>query len=199
MKLGDIAVVRSGLVLSRKQARESTPYRYPLLTLRSIKEDGTIDVSQTDIFDATEPLSAEYVSHAGDVIVRLSTPYTAVLVDDTTENMVVSSNFVIIRTDQRYLLPGYLFWVLNTPKVKRQMYENTSSNMLGAIKAKYFSEFEVSPLSISDQEKVAALNTLARREAALLRQLAEQKEILYADCIDRVQKQMRREKYDNPQ
>lgn len=192
MKLGEVAVVRSGLVLSRKQSRESTSYKYKLLNLRSIKEDGSIDLSQLDVFDAIETLSAEYVSHVGDVIVRLSAPYTAVLIDEMTENMVISSNFVIIRANKRFLMPEYIFWLLNTQKVKRQIYENTSSNMLGAIKAKYFSEFALSPLPLEKQEKIAALNILARKEVHLSRALAEQKEILYADYIDRVQKQMRR-------
>ena len=44
MKLGDIATVRSGLVLSRKQAREPSDIKYPLLNLRSINAGGYIEI-----------------------------------------------------------------------------------------------------------------------------------------------------------
>ena len=52
MKLGNIATVRSGLVLSRKQAREPSNIRYPLLNLRSINPGGYIEADQLDEFAA---------------------------------------------------------------------------------------------------------------------------------------------------
>lgn len=192
MKLGNIATVRSGLVLSRKQSREPSDIQYPLLNLRSVQEGGYIDLAEADVFDATEYLSPEYVSQIGDVVVRLSTPYTAVLIDQSTAGMVISSNFVIIRTDRRELLPEYLFWLLNTPDVKRSIYENTSGNMLGAIKAKFFAEFEIAPLPISDQQKIAAMNTLALEETRLLRRLADEKERFYSMMIDRANNELKR-------
>ena len=192
MKLGNIATVRSGLVLSRKQSREPSDIQYPLLNLRSVQEGGYIDLAEADVFDATEYLSPEYVSQIGDVVVRLSTPYTAVLIDQSTAGMVISSNFVIIRTDRRELLPEYLFWLLNTPDVKRSIYENTSGNMLGAIKAKFFSEFEIAPLPISDQQKIAAMNTLALEETRLLRRLADEKERFYSMMINRANNELKR-------
>ena len=192
MKLGNIATVRSGLVLSRKQAREPSNMRYPLLNLRSINPGGYIEMDQLDVFDAAEYLSPEYLSQIGDVIVRLTAPYTAILIDKVTAGMVISSNFVIIRADCRELLPEYLFWLINTPKVKRSIYENTSSNMLGAIKAKYFSDFEVPFLPIAKQQQIAAMNELALKETKLLRKLADGKECYYSLLIDRAYKEMER-------
>lgn len=192
MKLGNIATVRSGLVLSRKQAREPSDIRYPLLNLRSINPGGYIEADQLDVFVAAEYLLPEYLSQIGDVIVRLTAPYTAILVDKVTAGMVISSNFVIIRADRRELLPEYLFWLINTPKIKRSIYENTSSNMLGAIKAKYFSDFEVPSLPIAKQQQIAAMNELALKETKLLRQLADEKERYYSLLIDRAYKEMER-------
>ena len=192
MKLGNIATVRSGLVLSRKQAREPSDIRYPLLNLRSINPGGYIEADQLDVFDAVEYLSPEYLSQIGDVIVRLTAPYTAILIDKVTAGMVISSNFVIIRADRRELLPEYLFWLINTPKIKRSIYENTSSNMLGAIKAKYFSDFEVPSLPIAKQQQIAVMNELALKETKLLRQLADEKERYYSLLIDRAYKEMER-------
>ena len=192
MKLGNIATVRSGLVLSRKQAREPSDIRYPLLNLRSINPGGYVESDQLDVFDAAEYLSPEYLSQIGDVIVRLTAPYTAILIDKVTAGMVISSNFVIIRADRRELLPEYLFWLINTPKVKRSIYENTSSNMLGAINAKYFSDFEVPLLPITEQQQIAAMNELALKETKLLRQLADEKERYYGRLIDRAHEEMKR-------
>ena len=105
--------------------------------------------------------------------------------------MVVSSNFVIIRVDRNRLLPGYLVWLINTPKIRKAIYENTSSNMLGAINAKFFSEFEIPPLSILQQQKIAELYLLAKKETALLRQLSAEKERYYDLLIRNVHSTMK--------
>ena len=192
IRLGDIAVVRSGLVLSRKQARDSSAIRYPLLNLRSINAGGYIDVKQMDVFDATEHLSTEYLSQIDDVIVRMSMPYTAVLIDETMAGIVISSNFVIIRCDSQIILPTYLFWLINRPVVKHAIYESTSGNMLGAVKAKYFSDFMVDLPSISVQRRIAAMNALAIKETQLLHRLASEKERYYNQLIDKIYKETKR-------
>lgn len=179
MKLGEIASVRSGLVLSRKLAHENPAQRYRLLNLRSITPEGYIDMNETDVFDAKETLPGEYLSQVGDIVIRLSAPYTAVLIDEKSEGMVVSSNFVIVRTDPQELLPEFLYWLLNTSEVKHRMFENSSSNMLGAVKPKFFADYEITPLPIPEQQKIAAINALAKAESKLLRQLANAKEQYY--------------------
>lgn len=196
-KLGNIAIVRSGLVLARKQARTPSGIRYPQLNLRSINPGGYIDLDQTETFDATEHLDSEYLSQIGDVIVRMTMPYTAVCIDKNTAGMVISSNFVIIRTDSRKLLPEYLYWLINTQHVKHIIYQNTSRNMLGAIHAGFFSEFEIPLLSISNQQKIATMNHLAIKESKLLRQLADEKEKYYTYCFSAfTQKSKETNKYD---
>ena len=179
MKLGEIASVRSGLVLSRKLARENPVQRYRLLNLRSITPEGYIDMNETDVFDAKETLPGEYLSQVGDIVIRLSAPYTAVLVDEESEGMVVSSNFVIVRTDPQELLPEFLYWLLNTSEVKHRMFENSSSNMLGAVKPKFFADYEITPLPISEQQRIAAIYSLAKKESRLIQQLVKAKEKYY--------------------
>lgn len=191
MKLGDIATVRSGLVLARKKAKGDTGIYYPLLNLRSINAGGYIETEELDAYYASEYLAPEYLTHTGDLIVRLTAPYTAVLIDDNTENIVVSSNFIIIRTVSEDFLPEYLYWLINTKDIKHSIYENATSNMLGAVKAKFFSDFKIEQISLSDQKKISELNRLAKRESYLLMKLAEEKEKYYEAIIHDLQKEKR--------
>lgn len=179
MKLGEIATVRSGLVLSRKLARDNPAQRYRLINLRSITADGYIDLNETDVYDAKETLPDEYLSQVGDIVIRLSAPYTAVLIDAESEGMVISSNFAIVKADSKTLLPEYLYWLLNTPEVKHRMFESSSSNMLGAVKPRFFSEYEITPLPIAEQQKLAAIHSLAKKESRLIQQLVKAKEKYY--------------------
>ena len=197
MKLGTVATIRSGLVLSRKLSRELSPFRYPLLNLRAIHPDGYILPGSLEVFYATEPLRQEYLTQQGDIIIRLSIPYTAILIDANMVGMVVSSNFAIIRLNQDYMLPEYLLWLLNTPDIQKKIYESSSSNMLSAVRPTFFAELEILPLTLSGQEKIAKLYLLAKRETRLLKKLADEKERYYAAVIDRVQKSMRRKHHDD--
>lgn len=194
MKLQDLASVRSGLVLSRKQSREPTPYRYPLINLRCVRPEGSIDLKESDIYEAKEPLKAEYLSQIGDLVVRLTAPYTSVLIDEKTAGMVISSNFVVIRIESNLLLPEYLVWLLNTQKVKRAIYESSTSNVLSAVKAKYFTEFEPPLIPLEQQQRIAQINQLARQECRLLKNLAEEKERYYAYIMNQAYKKAKRGK-----
>ena len=194
MKLQALASVRTGLVLSRKQSKELTDYRYPLINLRCIEQEGNIDLNKVDIYEARESLKKEYLSRQGDIVVRLTAPYTAVLIDDTTSGMVISSNFVVIRIEDKQLLPEYLFWLLNTQKMKHKIYENTTSNMLGAVKAKFLMEFELTLLPAEIQQKIGQINLLAKKERQLLKELSAEKEKLYSNLLDQAYKRAKKGK-----
>ena len=194
MQLRNLASVRSGLVLARKQAKEPSEYRYPLINLRCIRQEGAIELNATDIYEAKEPLKGEYLSQNGDIIVRLTAPYTAVLIDETTSGMVVSSNFVLIRVKDKCLLPEYLFWLLNTNKIKRIIYENATSNMLGAVNARFIADFELTLLPVEDQRKISQYNLLAKKERQLLQALTEEKEKYYAGVLRQAYKRAKKGK-----
>ena len=192
MKLGEMAYVRSGLVLGRKQARGKTEYRYPLLNLRSIHPGGHIDAELCEVFDSIEPLNPDYLTHKGDVVVRMTIPYTAVLISEEFEGYVIPSSFVVIRANGGYLLPEYLYWLLNAQQTRSQIYEGAVSNMLGAVKPRYFADFEVEDLPLEQQHIIAELNRLAHRENQLLLKLAAEKEKYYNQMINQVYKEMKR-------
>ena len=192
MKLGSVAQVRSGLVLARKQARGRTEYRYPLLNLKCIHPNGYIDTALCEMFDSVEYLNPEYLTHNGDVVIRLTVPYTAVLITDELEGYVIPSSFVVVRTDRSIVLPEYMLWLLNSQQVKQRIYESAVSNMLGAVKPRYFAEYELEELPISRQRMIAELNRLAKQEVQLLEKLAAEKAKYYNNVIAHVHNEIKR-------
>ena len=183
--LHEFADIKAGLVLSRKQAREKTVYRYPLLNLKSINQDATLNQQTLDVFDSMESLAGNYITKTGDVIVRTSSPYTAILIDEKTSGMVVSSNFVIIRCKSDELLPEYLFWYLNTDEIKKDIFINSAGNMLAAIKPQYFTEMELNLPDLEKQKLIADFNLCARKELELLDHLKKEKEQYYKLCLEK--------------
>ena len=81
MRLGEVASVRSGLVLKRKEAKPDQPsIVYRALNLRSIIPNGYLDATQLDLFSASEVLSPDYLTHEGDIVI---TSGNLNLADDT--------------------------------------------------------------------------------------------------------------------
>ena len=164
MNLGEIADIRSGLVLSRKQARADSPQaiRYHQLSLRAVKAEGEIDPAELEPYFAKEPLSMDYLTQPNDIVVRLTAPYTAVLIDDTTRNLV------------------------NTPKAKRQIYQNTTKSMISSVNARYFCRLELQLPSPEIQRQMEELRLLAQQELRLLRKLEVEKRSCYEAMLEQM-------------
>ena len=192
MKLEKLSTVRSGLVLGRKLSKDPSEHRYPLLNLRSIQPSGTIDASLCEVFYATEYLNPEYLTHEDDVVIRLTAPYTAVLITADLEGYVIPSSFIVVRARKDVLLPEYLVWLLNSQLSKKQIYDGAATNMLGGIKPRFFAEIDVDPLPVEQQRSIAKLSVLALRETQLLNDLAAEKEKYYDYAINKIYNKMRR-------
>ena len=192
MKLEKLSTVRSGLVLGRKLSKDPSEHRYPLLNLRSIQPNGTIDASLCEVFYATEYLNPVYLTHEDDIVIRLTAPYTAVLITADLEGYVIPSSFIVVRARKDVLLPEYLVWLLNSQISKKQIYDGAATNMLGGIKPRFFAEIDVDPLPVEQQRSIAKLSVLAQRETQLLNDLAAEKEKYYDYAINKIYNKMRR-------
>ncbi len=199
MRLKDMATVKTGLVMARKQARNPSEIvkKYKQLNLRAIRPNGYIDNAFLEEFPAAELLKAEYLTWPGDVIVRLTTPYTAVLISKDQSGLVIPSHFVVIRPDVKKILAEYLYWLLNTDKIKAKLQQNTSSTMIGTVKPKLYANLDIELISLANQRKIAELNLLAKKEQELLEELIEQKGMYYKEAINKIQREMRKKSYEN--
>lgn len=177
VKLSAFAEIRSGLVLARKQSETPTANNYKLLILKSINQNGYIDIDLLENYYATEDLNENYITRRGDIIIRISSPYTAVLIDESTSGLVVSSYFTIIRSSKNKLMPEYLYWLLNNEETFKTIQRNNFGNILGSIRPQFFSDMEIDLLPLPEQEKIAQLNLLFKQEKKLLLELIEQKEL----------------------
>ena len=190
MKIRDIAEVKTGLVLARKAADfdDAAALKYKQLNLKCIREQGEIDIAAMDVYFSTEELGDNYLTRPGDVIVRLSAPYTAVLITDETQGIVVSSHFCMIRVREGYSVPEYLKWLLNSQMVKAQIAKNSTGVTYASIKPSFYSELEIKPLTLEQQKKIALIYSTGQEELALLEALKENKERLYQTILNNLYK-----------
>lgn len=195
MTINELATVRTGLVTARKKPEAGqTVYQYRLLNLKCIAEEGYIQIHAIEPYEASMELKPDYFTRMGDVLVRLSAPYTAVFINrEELCGLLVPSHFAIVRVRQGMAEPEYLYWLLRRNKNRIKMMQNSSgSTAFGTISTGLISALSVTPLPLTKQRALGELLILTEREQELLHRLAVEKKKYSALLMDEIYNKMKR-------
>jgi len=175
LKLEKIADISTGLVLARKKSSNNEGVVYDLLTLKSFNENGYIEDEYLDNFISEEKIKSQYLTQEGDIIVRLSSPNTAIYITKEYENMVIPSLFAIIRNKVDTISSQFIQVYLNSEKCKRQLAAYTIGSAVSIVKTSTFKEIKIPEYTVEEQEKIIELNHLIIQEKKLLNKLVDEK------------------------
>ena len=190
MQIEELASIRTGLVTARKKPKDNQrPTKtYSLINLKCINSLGCLNVSLSEEYLSSEVLKVDFFTQKGDILVRLSAPYTAVIIKDDNEcGFLVPSHFAIIRADRRKALPEYVLWFLKKESTRQQILQNSSgSSAFGTISSGFLASLNICKLPIGKQAVIGELLMLSEREQELLHKLAAQKEIYNRELVNQV-------------
>ena len=188
LKLKDIAKVRTGLILTRKRARDSFEVKqeYPLLTLQNIDETGFFTDVPFDTYQSKDILEEQYLTQSGDIILRLNDPYTAVYIDENKKGIVFPNYFVALSIDDERYSPGFISWYLNTDYVKRKYKKGQAGTLVPNINRSLILNLPIPTLSLQKQEKIATLYSLHLKERHLYQQLLNEKQTYYKGYTEQI-------------
>lgn len=190
MFLEDIATIRTGVVTTRKKVGEKEPiiYKYKMINLKCASAAGYLDLQYIEELPTTEPLKPEYFTQMGDIIVRLSTPYTTIMI--TKEDWcgyLIPSHFAIIRVNKNKTAPEYILWLLKRESTLRKILQNISGNgIFGTINSKFFNSLPIQDLPMQKQKIIGQMQILSEKEQELLLKLASQKEIYNKLLVEKI-------------
>lgn len=196
MLLENIATIRTGIVTTRKKADKnaSAVHKYKLLNLKCAASAGYLDLKHVEIFKTTDLLKPEYFTQIDDILVRLSAPYTAIMI--TREDWchyLVPSHFAIIRVDKTVASPEYILWILKRESTRQKILQNISgSGAFGTISSKFFSTLPVRDLSLNKQQLIGKMQVLSEKELELLHKLTAQKEIYNKLLVNKIYDSVKR-------
>lgn len=181
MYLGEIARIKVGLVVSRKKAEVDLEVKaeYPLISLKNIQADGTFTDEPIEIFKSKEVLDVEFFTREGNILVRLSHPNTAVLIDKEQEGLLIPSYFANVEIIDTNVLPGYVAWYLNTDKVKGELLKSQMGSHIPSTNKQILEKISIPELDLSKQQMITELQQLYRKEKRLYQKLMAEKEKFY--------------------
>lgn len=179
-KLSELYTINSGVVFKRLEVSPGmSGYKYKLITLKSINERGYLDKDFFHEFTSEKEATEKHISKEGDVVVRLSFPYTAVYVNDENEGVVISSLFAILRPKGNQILSEYISIFLNSDFMRRQYNRDASGSALQMIRTSALKDYEVTVPTLEKQKKIIEINKLAIKELHLIELLLEQKKLYH--------------------
>ena len=176
MRIQDIATLKTGAVLSRLHKAETGGNLYRVLSLRNIDDDvGAIEARSCTPMRFTEKITDEFLTQKGDILLRLSAPYTVVFIEDDSDiGLLIPSHFAIIHAvgvDAKYL-----YAMLDSDEIRKQLFiEGSASTTLATISIKSISECKIPRISLQKQELIGKYHLEAKKELKLLRRLWAEK------------------------
>lgn len=188
MKLINMSEVQTGLVLVRKRADaiDKDAHKYRMLTLKSFEPHGWVNEGELDVFFSKEKLENKYLTNKGDIIIRLTTPYTAICMNDKQEGLAIPSNFAIIRLKEQIYLPEFVALFLNSEIIEKKFFKSSIGTTIPLIKTKHLREIDISDVPLATQKKIVELNQLQVKEKILLSCLMKEKDKLAKASINKI-------------
>ncbi|MBU4077624.1 MAG: hypothetical protein KKI06_13140 [Euryarchaeota archaeon] len=188
MDLINISEVQTGLVLVRKRAdaKDKDSHKYYMLTLKSFEPQGVLNEHELDIFFSKEKLEKKYLTNKGDVIIRLTTPYTAICINDMQEGLVIPSNFAIIRLKEQKFIPEFIALFLNSEIIGKKFFKSAISTTIPLIKTTHLRDVDIPEKTLEMQKKIVELNQLQVKEKILMSHLMEEKDKLAKATINKI-------------
>lgn len=188
LKLGDICLLDSGLILSRKRARNDMEVKryYKVLSLNNIEPHGDFNENELEPFPSNEILQDHYFTKVGDVLVRLNEPFTSVCIQEHQENVLIPSYFVSIEITDRNYLPEYVSWYLNSNVAKRQFHQAQSGTMTPNINQNVIRNLDIPQIPLTKQKKITTIHQLYLKERRLLKRLIDEKDHYYKAITSKI-------------
>lgn len=178
-KMSEIADVQSGLVLSRKAAKDSKGlYKYKRLTLRSVTDENFFDTSSFEDFEACEQIDKQFLTQENDIIVRLFAPPCTALIDKKNEGLIVPSQLAIVRLkNDNVFLPGYINAYLSNGCGLISLIESVGMMSQKIIKVGNISDVEIPYIPLEKQHIISDMAKCQSNIIASYKKIIEQESL----------------------
>ncbi len=189
MKIKEIAEVGSGLVVARKKAilEKEIVKSYKQLNLKAFNRNGYIDLEELEVLNAKEIIDDYYLTHEGDIIVRLTDPFTAVYIDKDREGIVITSNFCIIRCSKKYSAE-FLSYFINSDKAKKMLLGNLQGTIMKNINMSAVGEIQIPNILVAKQKIIGKLLRAQTKKIIVLNKMKELEEKQQKAIFEKVEK-----------
>lgn len=177
MKLGDIAEVIIGILVSRERTLNGE-YEYSLFSFKSCNNDEKANNITTNR-NLDKQLTCE-----GDILFQLTYPNKIIYVDKNLENLLITSQICIIRPKKEIIDSIYLKWYLCSEKCSEQIALNITGSSIKKISVSDLRNTKIPCIELDKQRKIRDLIKLWDDEKKIMETIIQKKDLLYKKIIE---------------
>lgn len=188
VKLGDIATVRTGLVVARKKAQLDSveKVKYSQVSLRCFGSGIKLDHLHTDVFVSAQKIDAKYFTQEGDILVRLRSPSLALYIEKEDEGLLINSLLSVICVNKQNVDAKYIAYYINSKSAKRLLILDTQSTAIPMVRNQDLENLEIVLPPLKEQQRLVSYLDTAQKEQDLLQQLIDEKQQLSQTILDTI-------------
>lgn len=175
LSLKDLKVeIIGGQIMSRVKAEseEQVFETKRVMVPKAIRSDGTVDISELPEEKLKVAADDKRVTKTGDIVIKLSTPYDAALIEDESAGCIVPSFCAIIRhcdnIDKRYLLA-----FLNSSYCKDQLKQQVAGALMTVLSVGKVGNVMVPFPSADEQYKIGVNYFKTQEKLKIIKQIIE--------------------------
>ena len=174
VQLSELVQVQPGY-LSRGRVRHTTDGTHHLLQGKDIYEADGVRLDTAIRFHPTRRPELYQVSRGDVLVTARGQDHRAYYVDQDLSDVLASATFYILRTDVSRLLPGYLAWWLNLPRVQSAIDTASGGTHISYIRRQALENLLVPVPTLEVQHKIERVVFLWRERNALQARIDEKR------------------------
>ena len=187
MRLEEIASVTVGQIMTRVTAdRDSGDSVVDTVKVLVPKAISSGVIVKEDLGDAelTKVIDEDKFTQAGDVVIKLSTPYDAAYVTEEYAGIAIPSFCAAIRiTDENEMDATYLSAFLNSSYVREQLTAKVVGSARPMIKVTDIRALEIPKLSVEDRRDIGKAFILSGQKKATLQEMIDNESRLMENIV----------------
>ncbi len=178
-KIKDIEsiVIHTGQIMSRvvvgKEENVESKAKVKVLIPKAINPDGTISLDQMPEEYLKVLPDKRRLVEIEDIVMKLSPPYDAAIVEENVEGVLAPSFCAIIKCTGAEVLPRYLLAFLNSELCKEQLRQQVAGVTMPMLSMGKIGEVEMPIPSLGIQRKVEEGYRKSQKQLELLREITE--------------------------
>ena len=186
IRLHEIANISSGLVINRINNYKSinNVNKYYSISQKSVHEN-FIDEERFEAIFTDKAIENKYLAKYNDIIMKLSPPYNVAMIDFKRNDVIIPSNFAIIRIKKEFI-PRFLAYILNGDRLKRQLNRLVEGTNVPVIKISNLNNVKINKWNEDKQIKYSRLFYLLDNRRKLLNRKKELEETLKKDILSKL-------------
>ena len=175
--LKDLQVnILSGQIMSRITAKpdkdDDIMEIRRVIVPKAILSDGTIDVSELPEENLKVPADEKRLTKPGDIVIKLSTPYDAAIIDEASAGCIVPSFCAIVRVGDNFDV-NYLLAFLNSSLCKEQLKQQVAGMPITVLSVGKVASVVIPVPSIEEQREIGTNYIKTQQKIKVVQQIVE--------------------------